>query len=199
MATLDVITLDEAKAAISNNAGVNNDDLLTAYITAVSQAIDQACGPVVIRTVTAEMHDGGADRIFLNSYPIVALSAITEYAGTSSVVLTEQTAGTIPDAGYLVRKDAGYIERLSSGQPWQFSTGVGNVSVTYTAGRFANTAAVSAKFKQAAAITLANIWRREFGMSNAPEYGLVAGVTYLLPNAAVALLDGEMQLNYGVA
>lgn len=208
MAAIDLLTLAEAKEVISNNAGPANDSLLTAYITGVSIFLDRRCGPIVVRTCT-DTFDGGPmaydwrgpmqqrfgtnANIFLRSYPVVSVASVTEYAtGVGGVTLTEQTSGNSPAAGFTINKRTGKLSRTTSGYPGWFAAGNANITVTYTAGRYTNTDAVAEHFKRAAGLVLANIWRQERGMA-ATDYGDVSGVTYLLPNAAEALLLGELQ------
>lgn len=189
-ADLDVLTFDEAKAAINNNADDKNIGLLSAYITGVSQFLDTLCGPIVSRTVT-DTFDGDLPAVFLKSWPVLSVQTVTEYTGTTSQLLTAQTPGTAPDFGYLLDLASGQIRRTEGGTARNFKSGVQNVVVEYTAGRFADTESVDQRFKRAAGLVLANIWRRERGLG-AVEYGVVGGVTYLLPNAAEALLLGEI-------
>lgn len=189
MATLDVLTLAEAKTALSNNAGTSNDDLLTSYVTGVSAYLDTICGPVVIREVSEELSDEHGT-VFLTHRPVVAVTSVTEYADVTGTTLTEQTIGTAPLYGFQLNAAAGYLTRVSSGASARWACGLRNIAVTYTAGRYTNTAAVDHKFKRAAGFILANIYRREHGM--AANYEGLGGVTYLLPNAAEALLTGEM-------
>jgi hypothetical protein len=71
------------------------------------------------------------------------------------------------------------------------------VKITYTAGRFANTAAVSPKFKQAAAKMVALMWKGDqgagtvtFGAPNEPQF---FGFGFAIPKAVLELLEDEMK------
>jgi hypothetical protein len=191
--TLNLLTLPEAKAAVTNNAGDTNDDLLAAYITGVSKFLDRICGPVVQRDITGELKDGGHNLVFLNYRPVVSVAAVTEYCGASPTELTERVLGeALPAQGFILRKAGGWLSRTSAGSPAAFAFGTQNVTVDYTAGRFTDTADVDELFKRAAGLVLSNIYRREHGRGTNPD-GLL-GATYMLPNAAKALLADDLQI-----
>jgi hypothetical protein len=196
--TLDVLTLDEAKAAVANNAGTNNDMLLESYITGVSRFLDTICGPIVKREITEEPRSSTGNSIFLSKWPVDSITTVTEYTGTTALVLTAETVGTAPSDAYSPDLAAGMIYRRRSGYDSRWATGRGNIVVTYIAGRFDTTDEVDERFKRAAGITLANLWRREQGMGVQLADGFVAmGATYALPDAAKALLAGELQTRVG--
>jgi hypothetical protein len=193
--TLDVLTLDEAKAAVANNAGTNNDTLLESYITGVSRFLDTICGPIVKREITAEALTASGGSVFLPTWPVDSVTTITEYTGTTSLVLTADALGSAPADAYTADLAAGILYRRKGGYDSQWASGRANIVVTYIAGRFADTATVDERFKRAAGITLANLWRREQGMGVQLADGFIAmGATYALPDAAKALLVGELQV-----
>lgn len=205
---VDVLTLNEAKQTLRvNDSDTTNGALLAAAITAVSQALDEVCGPIMTRTVTAERHDGGETTVVLRHWPLTSVTSVTEYSGSSSTVLTEETLGTAPANGFYVEpyaglsgSAAGMIRRRSGGGDYPFAEGRGNVAVTYTAGRFttnnsATNGGVTEQFKHAARITLDNWWQQfregigqvgefEVPMSSFPRFGV--------PAAARELLGGEV-------
>ena len=155
----DILTEAEAQAAINvTDAGVHATELALA-VSAVSQAIDAACGPVVAREVT-EVHDGGSSAIWPYESPVLSVTSITEFDGTTSTVLTDESAfGTVHTATGFMLSNGYRIDRRSGGYVYRF--GPGQVQVVYQAGRFATTEDVSARFKYAAAAILRRLWKRE--------------------------------------
>lgn len=155
--TLDILTLDEGMTAISmTGSGSNHEDAVALAITGVSRAIDDLCGPVVVRTITDEIHyPSGHTPIFLDYQPVSSITSITEYASGTGTALTAEdhnTAGT-----YLLRD--GLVARRSG---FYTTSWYGNaVKVTYVAGRYATTSAVDEKWKNAAAMILRRWWARE--------------------------------------
>lgn len=149
----DILSLAEAKRAVNSQA--TNPDLLAVLeqqVTAVSLRIDEACGPVVQRTVEAELHEGGATAIQLARYPVLSVNEVNQVAldGTE----TEITA-----AGYRLFKAGGVLTRLSGGYPisWLLDA---SISVTYEAGRFEDTAAVEADWKLGCAEIVGEVWKQ---------------------------------------
>lgn len=193
--TLDVLTLDEGKAAVLNNAGTSNDTALKGYITGVSRFLDQLCGPIVQRTITNEAYSRDSRRgpLLLKSWPVVSITSVTQWAGATSTVLTAETPGSIPDAGYLADLSTGQIFPRSAGHDALWPVGRSNIVVTYVAGRYADTASVDQRFKMAAGIILANFWRSEHGLAQGTGYDAPMGATFGLPHAAKALLENDIQ------
>lgn len=208
--TLDVLTLAEGKAAVKVGSGDSSHDTdLAALITAVSRRLDQCAGPVVVRTITDELHDGNVDSIWLRSYPVTSITTVTEYDGTTATVLTQETVGTQPASGYLPdRYDPapslynGRLIRRAGGADWCFPYGRLNVKVTYVAGRYSATATVDSRFKIAAEIMLQNLWRAdlETALLN-DEYDVPSQAfpRFGIPNAVRHLLAEEWQDGSGFA
>jgi hypothetical protein len=152
----DVVTLDEAKAEL-NITNTDSDPVLERWVSAVSELIDSLCGPVVVRTVTGEAHNGGGTVLFLRQHPVSEITTVTEYASGTATVLTAESptvAGT-----YLFNPTLGTVSRRSSWNNYPF--GASGVLVTYEAGRYADTASVDARFKTAALAILRRFWVRE--------------------------------------
>lgn len=196
--TLDLVTLAEAK--VSFNLATSNttwDGELATLITAVSQRFDELCGPIVNRTVTAEKHDGGGWFIVLDYAPVYSLTTVTEYANTTATTLTAETNSSKTASNYLCDLPTGILHRRGGNIDRQFPWGRQNVEVTYTAGRYTTTGNVARRFKEAAQITLANIWRREQGGGTATFGGtsdsgfVVPG--FAIPNAALELIKGDLR------
>lgn len=155
MADTDLLSLDEALEAINMvGSGATHGEQIAQWVSAVSEVVDDKCGPVVIREIEDEVIYPRGGLLFPLYQPLVEVSEISEYV---SGVATELTLEEVSASGdYLVR--SGLIERRSgfSPVPWR-----GPAVVSYTAGRFASTEEVSAKFKTAAGACLRRLWARE--------------------------------------
>ena len=166
----DIISEAEALEAVNaSDLGDHNPELMR-RVTAVSQAIDAYCGPVVARTVT-EVHDGGESSVWLREYPVLTVTTVTEFDGTTQTVLTNESVfGTVGGSvGYVLHSDGSRIERRSGGTAYRFTTG--QVQVVYQAGRFATTADVDELFKEAASDILRRVWKREgSAWAYSPDY-----------------------------
>lgn len=165
---LDVLTFGEAKDALQQDrAGSTvNDDQVRQWITAVSRRIDELCGPVVVRTVTDETHNGGGSFIEPRNTPVSSVTSLIEYDGTSAATLTAESNSTKPTKGYLLDEDGGHycvIWRRGSNADAAFPPGRRNVVLTYEAGRYADTEDVHERFKLAAGAALRRLWHREAG------------------------------------
>lgn len=190
MAATDVISLDRAKAFLTiaptdPTANVR----LQGYISSISQQMDEHCGPVVGRTATDRldgtptMGDGfihypswqatlwpTARAISTRLSPVVSVTSITETSDQTSTVLTAETTGVAGD--YLLEPWQGSLATLGlySGVIYRrraladsyWAAGRQNITVVYTAGRYANTAAAQdTKFEQAAATWLRFMWSEQ--------------------------------------
>jgi hypothetical protein len=205
--TLDVITLAEAKAALDIASGDTGDDTeLAMHITATSRYMDQLFGPIVRRTVTGEVVEGGLDRVWVAQWPVTSYTTVTEYRATVPTVLTAETATSQPNDSYWPEPStsptaaySGRLFRRSAGHGLCFAPGGAALAVTYVAGRYANTAAVDARFKLCATFFMQNSWHSQefsvgptsgggeyqFARQNFPRFGF--------PNVAADFLSSEMQ------
>jgi hypothetical protein len=156
--TLDVLTLDEAKRAVSlSESRVGNEDVLEMAVTAVSRVIDDLRGPVVIREVAGEVHVGGWRSIIPRVQPVAAITAITEYSGTTPQTLVVEDFPSTTPFDYRLDED-GIVHRHASGEPARFASN--RVVVTYEAGRYPDTESVDAQFKKAASEVLFGNWQK---------------------------------------
>ncbi|MCP3805377.1 hypothetical protein NLX83_39535 [Allokutzneria sp. A3M-2-11 16] len=203
MATLDVLTLSEAKLALNLTGTGAHDVELAGFITASSLRLDELVGPVVRRQISAETHDGGAGQVFVRFFPVSLVASVTEYSGTTATVLTAETPGTQPADAYLtepysadVTLKGPALHRRSSGADARFPVGRGNVVITYTAGRAVDTAAVDQRFKLAASLILINLWRSQQDSSGGMgEFDIPNQIfpRFAVPNAVRELMHGEVQ------
>ena len=155
--TLDLLTFEEAMEELSLNGNKvpSKADQIARWVTAVSRRFDAKAGPMVVRTITDELHDvDGLDVFDLNKRPVSSITSVTEYlSGTGTAVTAETVAAS---GGYLL--DGYTLYRRSS---WSGSTWSGQVLVTYVAGRYADTASVDATAKTAAGMALRRLQARE--------------------------------------
>ena len=192
--TLDLITPDEAKRLVAiSSANTDQDAELEVFITAVSRRIDELAGPVVVRTLTNEAHNGGCTSIRLNYAPVSSFTTVTEYLNTSATVLTAETNATKTSTNYLWDSTVQRLYRRSAGQDAYFPAGRKNVTITYIAGRAATTAAVDEKFKRAAGVILAHLWRADRGSGSETfgEYSYPVG--FAIPNRALEILGDDLR------
>lgn len=209
MATLDVISLDEAKQAVNVTGTTAHDAELAVWITAVSQRLDTLAGPIVTRSISSEVHDGGRCTVMLAHYPVASITSVSEYDRGTQVSLTAETTTVLPANGYLAdRYDPNpalwsrFLRRRSNGADAVFAGGRGNVAVSYSAGRFANTASVDARFKAAANLMLINLWRSQqdsVGQSGEFDVPMSSYPTFAVPRAVRELLADELQQVGGIA
>ncbi|SDZ55188.1 hypothetical protein SAMN05216215_10977 [Saccharopolyspora shandongensis] len=203
MATLDVLTLDDAKAALNVNATNVDDVELASWVTAVSQRLDKLVGPVVKRAITDETHDGGHHEVFLEHYPVRSITAMTEYDGITAVALAAETNASRPADGYLpdrYRPDrallSSRIRRRRAGADAMFAAGRSNVVVSYEAGRFDSTETVGDRYKAAARFLLINLWRSQedsVGQSAEFDVPMLSFPAFAIPRVVREMLAGEVQ------
>lgn len=175
MATTDVLTEGEALAALPGIGGGKEAEILI-YNSAVSEALDRLCGPIVQRPVT-EIHDGGTS-IVLDHTPVGALTSVAERVGLTSTAID---IDTLASSGRV-------IERPYS----RFAAGARSLTVTYTAGRYATTEDVSATFKLAARLWLQSIWRPAEG-GGSETFGPDLGALSATPDDVLAILGIELR------
>lgn len=190
----DILSIPEARVAIAA-PDERHDDVLALMNSAVSERFDAMLGPVVRRTVT-EVIDPVGYKILLGTRPVVSITSVTEYRAGVSQVLTAETLTTA--GSYLFKAPDGLIIRRQGFADFPFQ---GRLEIVYTAGRAETTATVSPRFKQAAAITLAHIWRNEYGSGN-QTFGAadvpMFGTSFSIPNRAIELIAGD-RLTPGIA
>lgn len=209
----DLLTLAEGKKALRVHVGDStDDDLIASYITASSRLLDRWVGHTVALSVTDELHDatnragrGFRSMIILRHRPVRSITSVTEHRNGDPITLTPETTTTQPTDAFLAdRYDpdpalfSGVVRRRMSGEDAWFEYGRQNIAVTYTAGRVASTTQVDARFKQAARVTLENLWRdREPGLEAMGEYDVPrqSFPTFSIPNAVKQLLSEEIGQN----
>lgn len=200
--TLDLVSLDEGKRALNIPLADTSFDVeVASYITAVSQRLDDLCGPVVKRTITGEVHDGGYEHIFPRFTPVMSVTTVAQYTAGAVTTLAVETAATSTSNDYLLVGGGTHestIRRRASWSDTYFPAGRSNVVITYVAGRFNDTASVSPKFKQGAAKMLSLLWKGDQGAGTvtfgAPtELDGIGIVGFAVPRAVTDLLAYEIR------
>lgn len=190
--TLDVIADTDLAALTWLPSGL--DDTVITWITGVSRTLDVVLGPIVQRAVTDQI-DGGREVVLLSKWPVASFTSVTEHSGSSSSVLSAESPGTISGDRYLPI-DGGMLRRRNGGCDTCWATGRRNVVVVYSAGRYADTASVDARYKTAALMMLRNLITRELSGGTAtfggPEISF-PGATYAVPRAVVEMFPDEVQ------
>jgi hypothetical protein len=204
MAANDWLSQNEADDLLGiGSSDTSEDTELVAMITAVSERLDKAVGPVVQRTYTDFLLDGGTKTVTPPG-PFSSVSSLVAFDGAQTLTYTAESFADVADQyGYLLEPsdEVGLyraIRARSYGADTRFPIGRSNVKLTYVPGRVANTAAVPARFKLAAKATLENWWqlvRDGVGQDESGEY-LVPISTFPefdIPPAAKALLADVWQ------
>jgi hypothetical protein len=191
--TYDLLSLAEAKQALGQPLTASDlDTTIASYVTGVSRILDANCGPLVQRTVTGETYSGdGTSIIRLRQTPAASITSCTEYQGTKAVTLTVETIGTAPAAGCILDPQNGLLYRRSGGWDSSWWMGRGNITVTYVAGLYANTAAVDARVKRAAGMLLRHLWAIDKGSGNLMfgEVDMPIPMGYAIPNRVKEMLS----------
>lgn len=206
MAANDLLgTLEAAYAlqlgTVDAGAATAKGTLLATAITAVSESIADHYGTVVYGTVTGELHDGGRGYVYLKHQPVQGIVEVVEYDETTAATLTAETNASKPATGYVVDLDVGRIARRDGNADTLFPKGKKNVYVTYVAGRYASTATVGQKWKEAAALYLKSVWRSyENAAGQLDEFDVPVAQfpRFAVPNAVKEMLASERRTGSGI-
>lgn len=184
MATLDVLSTDEALGALKGVKGLGDQARIGGLVTAISKILDGRCGPIVVRATVDRFLDAAGPLFLSGKASGGVVSSVTE-------AYSNETPVTVASTQYVV--DDGITSQITR---WAGYWGP-RVVVTYNAGRFATTAMVEEPFKTAAAMLLQHHWRRSDGGGSetyGPPLGFIdSGLpSFGFPNAVRDLLAGEL-------
>ena len=173
MANHDVLTYQEAITALGGEGP--SPMLVESWVSAISLKLDEEYGPVVQRSVT-DTFDGGGWYVVLSETPVSVVSAVTE----SSVALTA--------SDYVVYPETGILRRRRGTTDCRWKTDRLNITVTYTAGRFASVAAVDDGFKRGAGIILRHLHTADYGSGGELFNGEGFPSGFAIPNRAFEVI-----------
>jgi len=184
-----LVTLAETRAHLNFTADTSHDTELQGFIDDVQPVIEDIVGPVVNATFD-EWYDGGAQVISLRHRPIVSVTSVTEYVGTSTYPLTQIATPDLGSTYSYTFEPGGRLIRRSSGGLRAFASGAGNVHVVYVAGR----AAVPANVRLATLELIRHLYqlsqqggRPSFGAAG--EEGPWAPAGFAVPTRVIELLS----------
>lgn len=172
------------------------DDELQVFIDGITAVVEEIAGPVIPRDLD-EFYDGGSTVIMLRAYPVIAVSAVTEYTpGANTLTAEPYGSSSYSGLGYRARLDIGKLTRTTGGYPRIFAPGSENIHVTYTAGR----GAVPAGVKLATLELIRIHWQPERTAGpdtlDAGDQGDFDGVTvlgYMVPNRVLDMLGPDQR------
>ena len=169
--TLDVVTLDEARAALRlGQTDTKLQPQLERLITSASYLLDQNYGPMVRREITETIRSSdrqSSDELFLTRYPVASVTSIT-------------IDDTVLDASeYELRLEGGQsfgvIARLSNGVRVSWSN---EAEVVFVAGRMTtttDTSQLAAHCKQGAILQIQHMLRpMQHGVGETNEFDTAA-------------------------
>jgi len=135
---MTVVALDEVFDWLNTPEAQQAD--LTAKVQGVIDAatafVEFETGPIVPVTCT-ETHSGGSPTIILDNPPVLTVTSVTEYIGTTAYLLTAAELGA-PTSVYsysLDNAEMGILTRRFNGLVGNFIGGPKNIEVVYVAGR----------------------------------------------------------------
>ena len=169
--------------------------------TAVGEKLADAVGPIVYGRLLRSCMTGAATSSTLNSSPVQSVVSVVEYDNLTAATLTAETNASKPDTAYVVDTTAGKLTRRQANGSARFPIGVGNIAVTYVAGRVADTTKVDERYKTAAALMLKNVWRAwENALAQSGEYDLphLSFPSFFVPKAVKELLGDQWRSGSGV-
>lgn len=151
------VTATEVDAELNLGSDTSQNAELQGFIDAATEVVENIVGPIT-STAYTETLDGGNATVLLTHYPVVSVDSVTEYSSGTGQVLAAEPLGTDPYTGYSYTVDltTGVLTRTSSGVPWRFAAGTGNVVVAYHAGR----ASVPASVRLAALLLTQHLWEQ---------------------------------------
>lgn len=137
MAATDLTTRQDLKDWLSiTDTGF--DSQFDALITAMSLFMARYCNRDFVQQANTEVRDGnGRSRMLLKQYPVASVTSVT----VDGIAIP---ARTVPTGSGFVAPDPGDNAGMLMLYGYCFAKGFQNVTVVYTAGLFANTAAATA-------------------------------------------------------
>jgi uncharacterized phiE125 gp8 family phage protein len=185
-----IVTAAEVRAHL-NLTDATQDVELQGFISAAQAIVENITGAVVPAVYT-ETYDGGMTAIILRHTPVLSITSVTENWGPTAYTLTNQPVGSSVDAwGYdLENANSGkVVRRTVTGFPFPFYRGVGNIAITYTAGR----ASVPADIRLAALRLIEHLWSSQQGRAGRMQQDN-PGAAHAVPYFVQELLEPHMTM-----
>lgn len=190
-----IVQLADVKAHLNLEDNANDTELRD-FIEAATPVVEKIAGPVIEQTVV-ETFDGGNMQLDLSYVPLVSVTSVVETVAGVNTALTPVTMGesTTPN-GYTLDAEGGRIIRRSGSEAISFPYGVGNIAVTYIAGRNP----IPKNIRLATLMLIQHWWQQSQMNRNGgrPSFGgddaLNMGAGYAIPNRVRELLQPDPQL-----
>lgn len=131
-----IVELDDIKEYLNlSTTDRSHDGELLRFLAGLTPVVEFITGPILPRTYTNEMYNGGVAIISLRHRPIVSVASVTEFLGPIAYPLTQVPSRDQGSIYSYVVNPSGSIQRTTAGGGTQaFPGGPDAVSVTYTAG-----------------------------------------------------------------
>lgn len=183
---MGLITLAEAKTHMNIDVATWDTEI-QAFIDSVTAVVENVTGPMTDQTFT-EYFDGGGAYVVLGRVPVISVTSVTEYAGTTGTTITAQNIAATTANDYLLNTATGIMRRMSSGAPTLFTSGTQNLVVVYHAGYATVPDAVKLATKELVRILYDQTQLGGAAPGPADEFGVGTGPGYLIPNRIKELL-----------
>jgi hypothetical protein len=174
------ISLTDVRQELNyKNPGIASadDTELQGFLDAALVEIGKRAGDITTGTTWTETYDGGDISIYLRHVPVLTVTSVTEHIGNITYNLTNQPPGSSVDwLGYSIEDAANgkIVRRSAAGQPYRFTAGSGNVTVTYTAGRVT----LPGNLRLATLELVAHWWQSSQQTSSQALGGAIGGNSY---------------------
>jgi hypothetical protein len=155
-ATTTVLTVAEAKLHLGQTGTTQYDTVIGDLIDTAVGVVEGIVGPLSPKTFS-ETYSGGSPVIILRHVPVLSVTSIVESWGATNYTLTNEPVGGASDQyGYDIEspKSGQIVRRTVGGYPFPFFPGMGNIAITYVAGR----TSVTPKQKLAVVRQLRLLW-----------------------------------------
>jgi hypothetical protein len=136
--TPQLVSLGQVKDYLNiSNVDRARDEKIRTMLLGITPVVEAITGPIIQRTYTNEMHDGGTERIRLLHAPVQNVISVTEYLANVEYRLQQVPQGR-PDLGsmwsFMFEPDRQIVRRSPGGGTQPFFGGTDSISVTYVAG-----------------------------------------------------------------
>lgn len=135
-----IVELDDIKDYLNlSTTDRSHDGELLRFAAGLTPVVEFIVGPVIPRTYTNELYNGGTPIIALRKRPIISVSNVTEFLGPIAYTLTQvqsRDQGSI--YSYMVNPPGSILRTTAGGGVQPFFGATDSVMITYTAG-FAKT------------------------------------------------------------